>query len=54
MAMTGDNVKIRPDGYSGAAKILHWTMAAIILGLVPAGLAMTHRSEDTRLNSSHG
>ena len=56
MAMTGDSVKIRPDGYSGAAKILHWTMAAIILGLVPAGLAMTHMAEgpaQDRLFSLH-
>ena len=42
MAVTGNGIEIRPAGYSGAAKILHWTMAIIILGLVPAGLAMTH------------
>ena len=51
MAMTGDSVKIRPAGYSGAAKALHWIMGIIILCLVPAGLAMTHMAEGPAQNS---
>jgi cytochrome b561 len=32
----------RPDGYSGAAKWLHWIMAVIVLGLIPMGIALEH------------
>lgn len=56
MATKGESMKIRPAAYSGAAKALHWIMAIIILGLVPAGLAMTHMAQgpaQDRLFSLH-
>lgn len=31
----------RPDRYSGAQKALHWAVAALVLAMVPIGLAMT-------------
>ena len=30
----------RPDGYSGAAKWIHWIMAAIVIVLIPAGISL--------------
>ncbi len=30
----------RPDGYSGAAKWLHWIMAAIVIFVIPAGISL--------------
>ena len=42
---------MRPAGYSPIAKLLHWIVALLVIGAIPAGIAMTNMASGPLQNS---
>lgn len=44
--------RIRPEGYSGFQKLLHWVIALMVFAMIPVGFSMVRRGAATNFDAT--